>query len=71
MQNKSNLEVMLKIANTTNNVAKAKQAIRKATNTPLYLFPVKPVQPRNYCDDQLDELFDLKENELANKWWEI
>jgi hypothetical protein len=67
MANKSNIEAMRKIANTRNYVKEARKLIEDAFITSLSI--VKAVPPKNYCDDDLDTLYNPID--WTDKWWQI
>jgi hypothetical protein len=65
MLNKSNLHIMLKIANTRNYANEVRKSVEAVFYSPL--IEKKELQAKNYCDDELDELFHINNDEL-NFW---
>jgi hypothetical protein len=61
----NNLPLMQKIANTRNYTFEAKQLIESAFYSPLA--QKQELEPKNYCDDELDELFHINNDEI-NFW---
>jgi hypothetical protein len=67
----NNLDLVLKIANTNSvsHLFKARKLIRNSLEMPLELLPIEPVLPRNYCDDDLDNLYNPVD--WRDTWWQI
>jgi len=65
----TNIEVMHKIANKTNFVIKAKKMLELVDFSPV-VKEVKQFTPRNYCDDDLANLYNPKDW-FEDKWWRI
>jgi hypothetical protein len=63
----ANLEVMRKIANTSNSFPI--RELRKSTSAFMELKTIK-YEPTNYCDDDLDIIFFPREQRDDN-WWGV